>query len=116
MATKPKIDEDGNLMPLQQPNRHNVPKRKWRNWPDICQRVFNDTYHSMLPNQDLFLHPKATPHDPAHWTTTAWNAAWIAADACQTALKAISKGEGYMKAVDAPHPTNRAPTGVKPRN
>jgi hypothetical protein len=37
----------------------------------------------------------------AQWGTTAWNAAWIAADACQQALKDISHGKhgrGYLKA------------------
>lgn len=99
MATKktPKVDEDGNLMPLQQHNTHKVSARKWRNWPDICQRVFNETYECMLPNQSLFLHPKTAPVPDAQWSTTAWNAAWIAADACQKALKDITKGVGYAK-------------------
>lgn len=93
-----KKDENGNALPLQQVNHHKVPARKWRNWPDICQRIFNNTYEQMVLNQPLFLHPKAAASRPEHWTTVAWNAAWTAADAAQQALKDISKGVGYAKA------------------
>lgn len=88
----------GLLHPLQQVNKHKVPARKWKNWPDICQRVFNTTYDGMMIDQRLFLHPKAVPHTSEHWDTTAWNAAWTAADACQKALKDIVAGRGYAKA------------------
>lgn len=82
---------------LQQVNKHKVPARKWNNWPDICQRVFNTTYDGMMIDQRIFLHPKALPHSDEYWTTTAWNAAWTAADACQKALKDIVAGVGYAK-------------------
>lgn len=90
MATKLKS-------PLQQDNKHKVAVRKWRNWPDICQRVFNATYEDMVGNQDLFTHPKAGKVPDEQWNTTAWNAAWIAADSCQRALKDITKMKGYAK-------------------
>lgn len=82
---------------LQQVNKHKVPARKWNNWPDIGQRVFNTTYDSMMIDQRIFLHPKALPHSDEYWKTTAWNAAWTAADACQKALKDITAGVGYAK-------------------
>ena len=83
--------------PLQQDNLHKVPAKKWRNWPDICQRVFNEVYLTMVHNQDLFLHPKAKINSDPHWNTTAWNGAWTAADAVQRALKDIIKAKGYAK-------------------
>lgn len=81
--------------PLQQTNHNGVPRSQWKKWPDIAQRVFNDTYEVMTENQRLFVHPKAAAIDIDHWSTTAWNAAWTAADAVVAALKAITKGEGY---------------------
>ena len=85
--------------PLQQINKHKVPLKKWKNWPDICQRVFNTTYDAMMIDQRIFLHPNAPSHGSNHWKTTAWNAAWTAADACQKALKDIIAGVGYAPAV-----------------
>jgi len=89
--------DDGLMKPLQQENHYRVAKRKWKNWPDICQRVFNETYESMMENQDLFMHPKAKGIEPAFWTTICWNAAWTAADSAQQALKDIIKMKGYAK-------------------
>ena len=85
------------LIPLQQENVHKVAAKKWKNWPDICQRVFNETYESMRDNQGLFIHPKSETIPHKQWETTAWNAAWIAADSCQKALKDIIKQRGYMR-------------------
>jgi hypothetical protein len=86
------------MEPLQQENKHGVAKRKWRNWPDICQRVFNETYKYMHDNQTHFLHPKSPRQFEPYWKTTCWNAAWTAADACQQALKDIIAMKGYAKA------------------
>lgn len=83
---------------LQQENKYNVAARKWRNWPDICQRVFNETYESISLNQSIMTHPSAKEQAPEHWDTVAWNGAWLAADACQKALKDIIKGDGYYRA------------------
>jgi len=92
--------EKAKLMePLQQENKHKVAKRKWKNWPDICQRVFNDTYETMLNDQRLFVHTRAATMASEHWNVTCWNAAWVAADSCQTALKDIVAMKGYAKAV-----------------
>jgi len=62
-------------------NRYKVPKTQWSKWLPPSQDVFNVVYGVMIENQRIFQHPKAVPLDPEHWKTTAWNAAWIAADA-----------------------------------
>jgi hypothetical protein len=43
--------------------------------------LFNEVFASMLRSPDLFAHPRAPRLLPAHWRTTAWNAAWHAAAA-----------------------------------
>lgn len=85
------------VKPLQQENTYKVVANKWRNWPDICQRVFNETYGVMFENPRLYAHPKAAQVPDSQWKTTCWNAAWTAADACQKALKDIIKAKGYMR-------------------
>jgi hypothetical protein len=85
------------LMPLQQVNQHKVSPRQWKKWCDLAQRVFNATYTDMVHNQGLFVHPKADPVSAVHWKTTAWNAAWIAAEAVQVGLKDIEEGKGYAR-------------------
>lgn len=62
-------------------NQNRVPVKQWRKWSEPARRVFNRVYTTMMADQSLFLHPKAPPAKPAHWKTTCWNAAWIAADA-----------------------------------
>lgn len=62
-------------------NSHKVPMRHWRKWTPQARKVFNETYETMLENQGLFLHPKQATVPQAQWKTTAWNAAWTAADA-----------------------------------
>mgnify|MGYP001565342707 FL=1 len=74
-----------------------MPAKQWSNWPDIAQRVFNEMYGTMVANQTLFLHPKTPWMYQEQWSTTSWNTAWTAADACQQALKDIIAGRGYAK-------------------
>jgi len=62
-------------------NPAKVPVRQWRKWSERAREVFNQVFAEMNDNQHLFLHPKAIENKPAHWNTTAFNAAWIAADA-----------------------------------
>lgn len=62
-------------------NRHKVPQKKWRKWSLAARKVFNETYSAMSSNQKLFLHPQHENVSKRLWKTTAWNAAWIAADA-----------------------------------
>lgn len=61
-------------------NRHRVPTKAWKNWSGSARRVFNIVFEIMR-DQEIFLHPKATPSRREHWKTTRWNAAWIAAEA-----------------------------------
>ena len=72
-------------------NVYRVPKRQWRRWPDLCQRVFINTYAGMKMNQSLYTHPKAKSMTVRDWKTISWNAAWVAADACLASLNDISK-------------------------
>jgi hypothetical protein len=83
--------------PLQQPNKYKVSARQWKKWPDLAQRVFNETYEVLLNNQRLYLHPGQDPARKEYWTTTAWNAAWTAADAAVAALDGIVLGQGYAR-------------------
>lgn len=69
-------------------NKYSVPEEQWVRWNDSAQSVFNEVYFTMTHKnqQRLFRHPEASeiPHD--QWTTTAFNVAWIAADAAQAVL------------------------------
>lgn len=85
------------MQPLQQVNKFGVHPRQWKKWPDTAQRVFNLTYAHMLRNQDLYLHPGTDPVRKEYWTTTAHNAAWIAADNTVKALDDIVAQRGYAR-------------------
>lgn len=67
-------------------NKFRVDSDKWKEWSVIAQTTFNKLYSFMLVMQESFRHPKAEPVDKKHWRTTAWNAAWIAADSVDEAL------------------------------
>lgn len=60
-------------------NRHQVSKRLWKRWTPDAKQLFNDLFE-LMRDQRLFTHPKAEIVKDAHWTTTAWNSAWMAAD------------------------------------
>jgi hypothetical protein len=64
-------------------NRHRVPKRQWRKWSRHARAVFNELYGAMRESAWAFQSPKVKAMKiPARlWQVTAWNAAWIAADA-----------------------------------
>jgi hypothetical protein len=64
-------------------NRHRVATRKWRRWSKQARAVFNELYGAMTASAWAFQSPKVTTLKiPARlWRVTAWNAAWIAADA-----------------------------------
>ena len=61
-------------------NENRVPVAQWRKWNQAERKLFNTLYSCMHDNVKLFLHPKQEDPKPVHWKTTAWNAAWIAAD------------------------------------
>jgi hypothetical protein len=67
-------------------NANLVPKAQWRKWGPEARHVFNEVYATMAHNVRLFMHPKQKPPTVEHWQTSAWNAAWTAADAAQEAL------------------------------
>ena len=60
-------------------NPYRVPQKKWRLWNAEAKRTFNAMYELML-DQPIFLHPKAEKQPARYWKTTAWNAAWSAAE------------------------------------
>lgn len=60
-------------------NRYKVPKKIWNRWTEDGRILFNDLYQSM-GDQNLYSHPVATPQAREHWSTTRWNAAWMAAE------------------------------------
>ena len=74
-------------------NPNSVPRKQWKKWCDLARRVFNDTYLTIALNKEIMQHPKARKMSLEHWGTVAWNAAWTAADACQTGLEQISEGK-----------------------
>lgn len=73
-------------------NEHRVPKRQWRKWTCVGRHVFNLTYEAMQENPGFYRHPKDPPVSKRFSGTTAWNAAWIAADHADEALKLIAEG------------------------
>lgn len=50
-------------------------------WSLEARRVFHYVYDFMLLNPDSFRHPDAAEIPEEHWKTTAYNAAWTAANA-----------------------------------
>ena len=72
-------------------NIYHVPARQWRKWTEIARRVFNEVYSSMNGAQWVFLHPKQEKVSRSQWKTTAWNAAWTAAEAVMNQLREMSK-------------------------
>lgn len=62
-------------------NKYRVPQKQWRKWNANARVAFNDIYSRMAKAPSLFTHPKALKPKSVHWKVTAWNAAWLAADA-----------------------------------
>ena len=50
-------------------------------WSKNAVRVFKAVYNDMLNNQDRYSHPSTVLRAQVHWKTTAWNSAWMAAEA-----------------------------------
>lgn len=72
-------------------NIYKVPKKAWNKWTTVQQLTFNNVYAASIDDQELFIHPKLDPCRHEYWKTTAWNMAWIAANAVQEALQEMSK-------------------------
>ena len=62
-------------------NKNKVPKNQWSKWSKTARVVFNRVYEFCYNNPKLMHHPDICVPKPRYWKTTAWNAAWIAADA-----------------------------------
>ncbi len=62
-------------------NEYNVPTDKWDKLSEEQRSRFNTVYSSMRLSPSLFTHPNAVTVPAEHWTTIAWNAAWVAAGA-----------------------------------
>lgn len=61
-------------------NTYSVPKKQWAKWNGRARYTFNYVYDLMTMDQSMYLHPEDTPAPDSYWSTTAWNAAWIAAE------------------------------------
>lgn len=68
-------------------NRYKVPKKIWSKWTEPARRLFNELHKSMA-DQQIYTHPKAPQLPRDQWKTTAWNAAWMAADMLSNNSKA----------------------------
>jgi hypothetical protein len=69
-------------------NNNRVPQKQWRKWSNQARAVFNRTYEFFMAtgNQAVLSHPKMHKIEPVYWKTISWNAAWIAADACDDTI------------------------------
>ncbi len=67
-------------------NVNRVPKKQWSKWSKEAKAIFNRCYDFFMSNQGTVNHPKAPKLPFNQWKTVAWNAAWIAADACDDTI------------------------------
>ena len=72
-------------------NKYKVAKSQWKKWPNLSKAVFNEVYSEMCYNEKFFLHTEASVPPTPHWKVTAWNSAWIAAQAVKDTLREMSK-------------------------
>lgn len=62
-------------------NVHKVPAKTWSKWTVAARLLFNDVYSRIYDMGRVFYHPDLAPaHTGERHATTAWNAAWEAAD------------------------------------
>lgn len=80
-APEPELEEVNVATTGSFTNDFDVPADVWGSWTDRAKDVFNRLYWYMIQNQSIFKHPQAPVLEDEHWKTTAWNAAWIAANA-----------------------------------
>lgn len=67
-------------------NLYKVPKKAWSKWTDQAKEIFNKTYEYLFANQSVIRHPDGPILLGDHWKTISWNAAWIAAEACDDTI------------------------------
>lgn len=74
-------------------------------WTEEQAAMFNRVYRHMLANQRAFVHPQAAPVSDEHWSTTAWNSAWLAAhcagDKAPLIIRADDTGEVFSAEIAA---------------
>ena len=73
-------------------NCYGVRDSVWKKWSRNARLVFNITYAFIIDNQDLMVHPNTKKVLRYQWKTTAWNAAWIAANATDGYETKVLKG------------------------
>jgi hypothetical protein len=61
-------------------NKYKVPLKQWKKWSLDSKLLFNLVYSQMVNNQFLYTHPKGIINKQWAWRTTAYNAAWTAAE------------------------------------
>ena len=64
-----------------------VGKRQWKKWNEAEREMFNDLNEIMLNYKSMFEHPQGPDISNVQWSTTAWNAAWTAAELMRQARK-----------------------------
>ena len=67
-------------------NINRVPSKQWKKWSEQARTVFNRVYDFAIDSQWAMSHPKSYVQKDEHWKTTAWNMAWIAADAVDDSI------------------------------
>lgn len=80
------FERDSNMATTSRNNVYHVPAGTWEEWTVDAREIFNYLYSLMRANQNLFLHPKGVRNSRSCWNTTAWNAAYEAAD-CRTNME-----------------------------
>ena len=71
------------------PNTYGVQVKLWRRWSPQAREVFNWLYHAMTANQHFYRHPRSPVEPPEVWGTTAWNAAYEAAEAVRLICRRV---------------------------
>lgn len=81
-------------------NAARVPLKQWRRWGSKARNAFNYLYFLMMKDPGMFKYPGAIKENPRHWKTTAWNVAWLAADAVEDAVRGpkIKRGTPVARA------------------
>lgn len=72
-------------------NRYKVPKKQWKKWCELSQRVFNRVY-AQLKEQGEQLAPGLHLLSIRQIRVLAWNAAWLAASDTEDSLRDMAKG------------------------
>jgi hypothetical protein len=72
-------------------NKYKAPKKMWRRWGVVGQRVFNEMFATLRDNPRFVVFADEPLPTKRRWRVVAWNTAWLAADATRIALDGIAK-------------------------